>query len=350
MTERLISDLVTDWGGFEKLVARLHETGGVSVEHNVTLPGRSGAPRQIDVLVRHTEGLYEHLIVVECKFWRTPVERLHVDALATTIREVGAARGVIFSTQGFQSGAITQAQHENISLFLLREPTDAEWGLPGRHVDIWVHCISFSIGDFQMPGASASNVSPGRQLKVNIQIGDPAHMSVTRIKAEGKPDATLEALVMRIARETIKAVYQPVYFNFDGKFDGDIRRRVHVNFEPAIPTLVFIDCATIIAPRITFDLGLRVNQVRHQIDRGAPYAFVLAVENCISKTVKTASRPLSDEYTHLAPVVAQDKPEEQIFQNGSIITVWIDAIEPWVDFAELEPEPGPELKLKLVLN
>src|ERR1700730_16684498 len=96
-----LSDWVSDWGVFERLVAQLHETGSVTVEHNVTLTGRSGATRQIDVLVRHREGLYEHLIVVECKYRNAPIERLHVDALATTIKEVGASRGVLFSTEGF---------------------------------------------------------------------------------------------------------------------------------------------------------------------------------------------------------------------------------------------------------
>lgn len=55
---------ITDWGGFEKLVADLNSTGNVTVEHNVRLVGRSGAPRQIDVVVRHREGLYEHQTVV----------------------------------------------------------------------------------------------------------------------------------------------------------------------------------------------------------------------------------------------------------------------------------------------
>jgi competence protein CoiA len=41
-----IAELITDWGGIEQLVAELHETGQVTVEHNVILPGRSGAPRQ----------------------------------------------------------------------------------------------------------------------------------------------------------------------------------------------------------------------------------------------------------------------------------------------------------------
>ena len=52
-----ISDLVTDWGGFEQLVAKLHESGDVTVEHNVSLKGRSGAQRQVDVLIRHKQEL-----------------------------------------------------------------------------------------------------------------------------------------------------------------------------------------------------------------------------------------------------------------------------------------------------
>jgi len=64
-----IADLVTDWGGFEQLVAKLHETGQVTVEHNVVLPGRSGAPRQIDVLIRHKQGLYEHLVRAIAESW-----------------------------------------------------------------------------------------------------------------------------------------------------------------------------------------------------------------------------------------------------------------------------------------
>jgi hypothetical protein len=149
-----ISDLVTDWGGFEKLAEKLHETGEVKVERDVVLTGRSGAPRQIDVLIRHKQGLYEHLVVVECKYWNSAVKRIHVDALATTIREVGASRGVIFTTKGFQSGAITQAAHENIDLFVVRDLTDKEWGSPGRVVDIFLQVIRPSIGNIVIQDAT----------------------------------------------------------------------------------------------------------------------------------------------------------------------------------------------------
>jgi Restriction endonuclease len=148
LTEILkIEDLVKDWGGFEKLVAKLHETGDVRVEHNVTLVGASGAPRQIDVLIRHKQGLYEHLVIVECKYWNDPVDRQQVDALANTVRELGAAKGVIFSKKGFQSGAIAQAKHDHIELFQVRTLTDEEWGLPGREVEFFTHCHTVSVNN-----------------------------------------------------------------------------------------------------------------------------------------------------------------------------------------------------------
>jgi predicted helicase len=109
-----LHDLVSDWGGFEKLVADLCDTGDVRVDRDVNLKGKSGAPRQIDVVIRHSQGFVEHLILVECKYWKDNVERAQVDAFATTLRDLNASRGIIFSSNGFQSGAVTQARHEGI--------------------------------------------------------------------------------------------------------------------------------------------------------------------------------------------------------------------------------------------
>jgi Restriction endonuclease len=119
-----LNNLISDWGGFEKLVAKLHETGNVEVQHDVTLIGKSGAPRQIDVLVRHREGFYDHLIIVECKYWKDHVKRLHVDALITAVDDLKASRGVIFSMNGFQEGAVLAAESAAIELFQVRELTD----------------------------------------------------------------------------------------------------------------------------------------------------------------------------------------------------------------------------------
>jgi len=201
-----IADLVTDWGGFEKLVAKLHETGQVRVEHNVTLPGRSGAPRQIDVLIRHKQGLYEHLVVAECKYWNSPVERLQVDALTTTVREVGASRGVIFSTKGFQSGAVTQARHENIDLFVVRDLTAEEWSFPGRVVDMFLQVVQPGIGNIASPGATKiGNPFNNAPISFNFAFGlGGPESSTPTLKCDGSPGgAPLEKYIFDAAQKAL---------------------------------------------------------------------------------------------------------------------------------------------------
>lgn len=63
--------IVDDWGSFERLVAKLHETGSVTVQNNVKLKGQSGAIRQIDVLIKHTQGLGAAKIIVDVDLART---------------------------------------------------------------------------------------------------------------------------------------------------------------------------------------------------------------------------------------------------------------------------------------
>jgi len=348
MKENSLSEIVSDWGGFECLVAQLHETGGVSVEHNVTLIGRSGAPRKIDVLVRHSEGLYEHLIIIECKYRNDAVERIHVDALATTIREVGASRGVIFSTRGFQSGAIEQAAHENISLYKLREPTDAEWGLPGRKVDIWLHCVSVGIGDFQIYGATAINAMPGRPINFNLEFNEAGAVSKTLMKMEGKAEQAIEDTILRMTREAIPLIYKPTKISFDGTHNGVIKRVIRMNVEPKTPIMLFKDGAMVIIPRYSFSLGVKISQSRFEVDRAAPYAFVLAVEDCVKNTVTTASRRTGAETTELS-AVKQEESTQAVFQNGSLISVFVKSFEHFSEFDGIQLVEGPEIKMELKL-
>lgn len=348
LKENALSDIVSDWGGFERLVAQLHETGDVTVEHNVTLIGRSGAPRRIDVLVRHVEGLYEHLIVIECKYRNDAVERVHVDALATTIREVGASRGVIFSTRGFQSGAIEQAKHENISLYKLREPTDEEWGLPGRKVDVWLHCVSLGIGNFEIHDAVAVNATPGRPVAFNFEFNEDGPVSKTPMKMEGKPDQTIESFIVTLTREAVPLVYKPKKISFDGKFNGAVKQVININVAPKSPLLLFKEGVTVILRRFSFRLGVKVSQSRFEVDRAAPYAFVLAVEDCVKNTVTTASRKAGAEVTELSKVT-HEEPTEPVFASGSLISVLIGPFEQFSEFDGIQPSKGPELKMELKL-
>lgn len=341
---KALEDLVQDWGGFERLIADLHDTGTVTVEHDVVLTGRSGAPRQIDVLVRHREGLYEHLIVVECKYRNAPVERLHVDALATTVREVGASRGVIFSTKGFQSGTVTQAEHDGISLYQIREPTDLEWGLPGRHIDLWLQFLQISIGELAMPGTMVSG-PPSADTRLALGLGDGG--TATPITRSGLDEPTLEKLIERLARESARVAYQPARLDFgEGVHDGTHRARFRVTFAPEEPVLCPRGDAVIHIPRIEFDVGLKVDQSRMQVDRAERYAFVLAVEDCVNKVVSTAARE-EDGKTILQPARTAPPDPDDTFQNGSIMQVWLTGYANFAEFADVPRSEGPGHTLSL---
>lgn len=338
---KALADLISDWGGFERLVAQLHESGEVKVEHNVTLKGRSGASRQVDVLLRHTQGLYEHLIVVECKYWKTRVERSQVDTLAVTCREIGASKGVIFSTKGFQKGAIEQAKADSISLFLLREPTPEEWGLPGRHIDIWLHVIALSVGNFSLPGATALWLGKGLPPALNLALcmDEGERRSQTRISARDVPEVTLEGLLDRVARRSAAAVYRPVRIDLGGKEEGEHRIVIPVTFAPETATQLFVNGLVLTVPRIQFDLGICIHQSHLEMDRHSGHAFVLAVENCVDKSVRTALRRTEDLHTTVNAPPARPRPEdatnppEPVWQNGSMITSWL---KNFVDFGSFE--------------
>ena len=331
-----IGQIVSDWGGFEKLVASLHETGDVTVEHNVLLPGRSGAPRQIDVLLKHKQGLYEHLVVVECKYWNTPVERLHVDALATTVREVGAAKGVIFSTQGFQSGAKTQAQHDNIELFQVRELTDLEWGLPGKVIDFFLHVIGISIGSPSFVGAFSYTGMEPIHSNLAISMGDPEKNTKTPMFKKGEPENTLEEYLERVAHDSATKFYsaRPVKFS-NGTYNGKILFKGHVNVAPVEPIKLSVNGGLLLAPRIEFDVGVEVSQSRMTFDRSERYVFALAVQNCVNGHSTLASRRTGASVTTLQPSRESAPQEGDILENGSVMSVWTKGFLPFDPFAKI---------------
>lgn len=65
-------------------------------------------------------------IVVECKQHSNPVERADVQVLHDKISSLGAHKGILFSTAGFQSGAIQYARTHGIALIYMADgATDA---------------------------------------------------------------------------------------------------------------------------------------------------------------------------------------------------------------------------------
>ena len=341
MADLSIEHLVVDWGGFEELVKQLHQTGDVSVERNVTLIGRSGAPRQIDVLLRHRQGLYEHLVIIECKYWNTNVDRGEVDALATAVRDVGASKGVIFSTKGFQSGAITQARHEGIELYKVREPTENEWGPLGRHVNLYLHLISLALGPVTIAEAYPDPANPptSNVIALTLDPNTKSDSATTPIEAESGKDKTLEGFLARLAEKAAKQIYLPRLASFDGSLRGKILTRRNVTIEQTRDIKVFVSGGCVLVRRMSFEIGLCIDQSHLAFDRARNFVFALAVENCVKREVFAASRRIGDQQTELYPLNQPNISSEQqgdVVRNNSIISIWLGAMFSFDEYRELQ--------------
>jgi restriction system protein len=87
----------------------------INAEHLGVAKG-SGGDYKIDVLVMFTIfGGAQVTVLVECKHQRRPVEREDALILEAKLRDVGAHKGMLFSTSGFQKGAIEYAANKGIA-------------------------------------------------------------------------------------------------------------------------------------------------------------------------------------------------------------------------------------------
>ena len=111
---------------FEELVKSfLAETGKalpfIEVNHNVKERVHDGT-YQLDV--KATFEVFDGskiVVLVECKKYSSPIKREKVEILYNRLQSIGAHKGMIFSTSGFQQGAIEFAAKHGIALVRLRE-------------------------------------------------------------------------------------------------------------------------------------------------------------------------------------------------------------------------------------
>jgi restriction system protein len=72
---------------------------------------------QMDVLAKFQAiAGAEFIVLIECKKYRNAVERELVQVLHDKVRSVGAHKGMLFTTTGFQSGAVKYARVNGIAL------------------------------------------------------------------------------------------------------------------------------------------------------------------------------------------------------------------------------------------
>ena len=108
---------------YEQFTQALHQRiieeegySNVDVLHNQNFIGKSKAKHQIDVCWTLEIGRIQQLFCVECKYWKNKVKKDHIASFITKLEDIGNARGIFVTTNGFQLGATRLAKHSGITL------------------------------------------------------------------------------------------------------------------------------------------------------------------------------------------------------------------------------------------
>jgi len=109
-----------DWRRYQNQTAALFRRLGCEVSVEAIVSGVR-ARHKIDVWVRFRKFGIETTWVVECKHWNTAVTKEKVLTLRSVVEDVGADRGILVSSAGFQSGAVRAASKTNVTLTGLEE-------------------------------------------------------------------------------------------------------------------------------------------------------------------------------------------------------------------------------------
>lgn len=105
--ERLVRNWIVSQGG---------ELTNLEVTHDAKVEAHD-ATYQIDVLAKFQAfGGADFTVLIECKKYRGAVEREQVQVLHGKVVSLGAHKGMLFTTSGFQSGAIKYAAAHGIAL------------------------------------------------------------------------------------------------------------------------------------------------------------------------------------------------------------------------------------------
>src|SRR5262249_8705367 len=81
---------------------------GFRVKHRARVEGLAGE-YELDVVVEFSLLGALFVVVIECKRYKSPVKREKIMALHAKVKDIGAHKGIMFSTAGFQRGALEYA-------------------------------------------------------------------------------------------------------------------------------------------------------------------------------------------------------------------------------------------------
>jgi restriction system protein len=110
---------------FERQVEHMLRRSGVGlrdfkVQRREKLAGADGV-YEIDVTARFEALGADFLVLIECKHHRSPIKRDLVQVLRDRIQTIGAHKGMLFATTGYQRGALEYAAAHGIALVTIAD-------------------------------------------------------------------------------------------------------------------------------------------------------------------------------------------------------------------------------------
>jgi hypothetical protein len=134
------------WEELQNYVGQLFTECGFETKISETVELARGN-KEIDVLAIDTQSEYRPIIMVECKYWSTPIKQDTIHSFRTVVADYGGNIGYIVSKNGFQSGSYEAVKKTNIRLVCLKD-------LETEYFDKWVRAMVeryLPIADFLFP-------------------------------------------------------------------------------------------------------------------------------------------------------------------------------------------------------
>ncbi len=124
-----------DWREYQVAVAQFFLSQGCSAEVDKSVAGIR-ATHKVDVLVTFVRNGVVCTWVVECKLWNTKVPKEKVLTLRSVVEDVGADRGILFSENGFQPGALDAARQSNLTLVTSLQEFESTASIGRESIDL----------------------------------------------------------------------------------------------------------------------------------------------------------------------------------------------------------------------
>jgi hypothetical protein len=350
-------DQLVDWRAFEHFVRDMFgEDPDLVVEQDVLAVGKSGAKRQTDVKFTHRVGAMEYVTLVECKKWKEKVSRDRIDVLAASIDDLNAAKGVMFTTSGFEEGAELYAKDRGIELFVVRDLTDEEWGLPGRMVSFWWQTFGAEFARINL--RSPTLIPVVEQFPTNVsldirasrdQVLDPAMTLYSVVDGEPGPNLITVMLDARNRALDLLAKGQHLFPKLEDA-EKFMLMPIHLDLKSFATRQLMRKYGALRLERLGFDLVVHIKQTRFNHDRGEKLDLALAVENYVTRQRNVITRAKAQEKLGVFEVKAEESGElvdpKDVVSENTLLCVFL---EPWVKIPKIAGHLWPTKKLTFSL-